>query len=298
MLRRLLSQLQQLVAYTHCVRPCQWCDHNVFLSDRSVPPYSYTMYSIYFVYNFDANLQETTYGNCLWEYAFAEKSYSEQRRNSALLIWLFRLESFFSSHFWNLISALRWNISWKWQNRLEILQLPSKFFKQNADIWRARFMCDFWKRWKSRKLIGFELATLYRRSSKRYDEDVKTVLVGLEETYKSPYCASCHDSRLRYNLGTNMTEIRKWPGFKPHFLELQVWSQDSVSVRFKIYFFATLLRSCIKNAIQTTENSVGKIYSKKYSTLDISGTRSATNLRSRWRCRGHRVLPKYWVWPF
>jgi len=38
-----------------------------------------------------------------------------------------------------------------------------------------------------------ELATLYRRSSKRYDEVIVPALVGVEETYKTPYCTSLCD---------------------------------------------------------------------------------------------------------
>jgi len=66
---------------------------------------------------------------------------------------------------------------------------------------------------------GLELATSYRRSDKRYDEVVATALVGLEETYKTPHSTSLCDSRLCSTLGANMTEVRKWPGFEPRYLE-------------------------------------------------------------------------------
>jgi len=56
---------------------------------------------------------------------------------------------------------------------------------------------------------GFKLATLYQRSGKRYDKFVTPALVGLKETYKTPYSTSLCDSRLRSTLGTNMTKCRK-----------------------------------------------------------------------------------------
>jgi len=66
---------------------------------------------------------------------------------------------------------------------------------------------------------GLELATSYRRSGKRYDEVVAPALVGLKETYKTPHSTSLRNSQLRSTTGANATEVRKWPGFEPRYLE-------------------------------------------------------------------------------
>jgi len=95
------------------------------------------------------------------------------------------------AHFWNLISAPRWKISIKWQNVQEIWQLPSRFLEQILDRWRARFM-------KTLKIAKIDRAS----NSRPYTGAVASkILVGLEKIYKSPYCASCYDLRLCYNVG-------------------------------------------------------------------------------------------------
>jgi len=128
----------------------------------------------------------------------------------------FRLQfvTFSTKYFFIIFQSEFWKNGGRYRESDKTVWRYGKCLRYSSNRTSISAAVDFWAIFeyvKNREnRSGFELATSYRRSGKRYDEVVAQALVGIEWTYKSPYRSYFYD-----NIGANMTKNRKWPGFEP-----------------------------------------------------------------------------------